>query len=142
MMCRPPSLASAFVVLVVVFAALPPAMAQRADLVAMQKRVEGLYVADNFAAALVEAQKLEQVVRARFGTNHPNYAVALNNLGIVTWKQAKYGEAEGLYRRALAIKEGVLGPDHPEVGRDLNNLALVYRDQGKYGEAEPLYRRA
>ena len=51
-------------------------------------------------------------------------------------------EAEGLYKRALAIREKALGANHPDVGQTLNNLALVYRAQGKYSEAEGLYKRA
>ena len=48
----------------------------------------------------------------------------------------QYGEAEGLYKRALAIREQVLGENHPDVADALNNLALVYWTQGKYSEAE------
>ena len=56
--------------------------------------------------------------------------------------QGKYGEAEPLYRRALAIREKSLGSDHPQVATSLNNLAGLYHGQGKYDEAEPLFRRA
>src|SRR5262249_4944901 len=54
----------------------------------------------------------------------------------------KYGEAEGLYKRALTILEKALGANHPDVAWTLNDLALVYRGQGKYGEAEALFKRA
>ena len=56
--------------------------------------------------------------------------------------QGKYSEAEGLFERALAIREKALGASHPDVGQTLNNLANLYRDQGKYGEAEGLFKRA
>jgi CHAT domain-containing protein/Tfp pilus assembly protein PilF len=56
--------------------------------------------------------------------------------------QGKYGEAEGLYQRALAIREKALGRDHLEVANSLIGLAFVYRDQGRYGEAEGVYQRA
>ena len=46
--------------------------------------------------------------------------------------QGKYSEAEGLYKRALAIREQALGASHPDVAQTLANLANVYRDQGKY----------
>ncbi len=52
------------------------------------------------------------------------------------------GEAELLYRRALAIAETALGPDHPNVATCLGNLAELLRVTGRAGEAEPLYRRA
>ena len=46
--------------------------------------------------------------------------------------RASTAEAEGLFKRALAIREKALGASHPDVGQTLNNLANVYRDQGKY----------
>jgi tetratricopeptide (TPR) repeat protein len=54
----------------------------------------------------------------------------------------RLGEAEPLYRRALAIDERSLGPDHPKVATDLNNLAKLLRDTNRLDQAEPLYRRA
>ena len=63
------------------------------------------------------------------------WARALNNLALVYGAQGKYGEAEELFKRALAIREKALGASHPDVGQSLNNLANVYRDQGKYSEA-------
>jgi tetratricopeptide (TPR) repeat protein len=60
----------------------------------------------------------------------------------VFWTQGRYSEAEGLYKRALAILEKALGANHPDVGWTLNDLALVYRGQGRYGEAEGLNERA
>jgi tetratricopeptide (TPR) repeat protein/CHAT domain-containing protein len=124
------------------FGAFPTASAQQADLNAINKAFQDHYARGNYLAAQSEAQKLEQAVKARFGANHANYAVALNNLGIVVQAQGKYGEAEGLFKRALAIREKALGASHPVVARTLNNLAIVYQAQGKYGEAEGLYKRA
>ena len=37
--------------------------------------------------------------------NHPDVAQTLNNLGLVYQDQGKYGEAEGLLKRALVIRE-------------------------------------
>ena len=56
--------------------------------------------------------------------------------------QGRYGDAEPLIRRSLAILEKALGPDHPSVATGVNNLALLYRAQGRYAEAEPLYKRS
>jgi tetratricopeptide (TPR) repeat protein len=50
--------------------------------------------------------------------------------------------AEALFKRALVIREQALGASHPDVGQTLTNLANVYRDQGKYGETEGLLKRA
>ena len=67
---------------------------------------------------------------------------SVNNLAVVFTAQAKYKEAEGLYKRALAIREQALGPNHADVGQTLNNLALVYLAQAKYTEAAGLFERA
>ena len=65
-----------------------------------------------------------------------------NNLAVVYCDQGKYADAEGLYKRALAIKEKALGADHPDVANALDNLARVYDEQGKYADAEALHKRA
>jgi tetratricopeptide (TPR) repeat protein len=64
------------------------------------------------------------------------------NLAEVYRHQARYSEAEPLYKRSLAIRENALGADHPAVAIDLNNLATLYNNQGRYADAEPLYKRA
>jgi hypothetical protein len=49
-------------------------------------------------------------------------------------KRGKYKDAEPLCKRALEIREKVLGKDHPDVAKQLNNLALLCQNQGKYDE--------
>ena len=56
--------------------------------------------------------------------------------------RASTAEAEGLFERALAIREKALGASHPDMGQTLNDLANLYRDQRKFLEAERLLRRA
>ena len=48
-----------------------------------------------------------------------------------------FGEAEPLYKRALAIREKSLRPDHPDMAQTLNNLAELYCVQGEYQERNP-----
>jgi len=85
-------------------------------------------------AALKEAQG--------FGAQDPRFAISLNNRAELYRAQGRYGEAEPLFKRSLAIYEKALGPEHPEVATSLNNRAELYRAQGRYGEAEPLYKRS
>jgi len=73
---------------------------------------------------------------------HGDDPLILNDLGLVLNAEAKYAEAEPLFKRALAIDEKALGPEHPQVASDLNNLAALYVHQGKYAEAEPLLKQA
>src|SRR5262245_16708035 len=124
------------------FGALATASAQPADIKAIDKAFQDHYARGNYPAAQIDAQELEQLEKARFGAGHPDYAVALNKLGIVVHAEGKYGEAEGLFKRVLAIREKALGSRHPDVGQTLHNLAFAYTNQGKYTEAEGLYKRA
>ena len=56
--------------------------------------------------------------------------------------QGHHDKAEPLYKRALDIREKVLGPRHQSVAVVLDNLALLYQAQGHYDKAEPLFIRA
>ncbi|GAB6051221.1 CHAT domain-containing protein [Magnetospira thiophila] len=69
-------------------------------------------------------------------------AQSLYNLANLYKEQGRYTEAEPQYKRALAIREKVLGPDNVATASVINNLALLYQAQGRYAEAEPLYKRA
>ncbi|MGH0183550.1 UNVERIFIED_CONTAM: hypothetical protein FKN15_025452 [Acipenser sinensis] len=72
----------------------------------------------------------------------PSVAATLNNLAVLYGKRGKYKEAEPLCKRALEIREKVLGKYHPDVAKQLNNLALLCQNQGKYEEVEYYYLRA
>ena len=72
----------------------------------------------------------------RFGADHSNVALGLNNLANLYHTQGRYAEAEPLLKRSLVIYEKALGSDHPQIALFLNNLAMVYEAQGRYAEAE------
>ncbi|KAM9294300.1 kinesin light chain 1 [Gastrophryne carolinensis] len=76
------------------------------------------------------------------GLSEAQVAATLNNLAVLYGKRGKYKEAEPLCKRALEIREKVLGKDHPDVAKQLNNLALLCQNQGKYEEVEYYYQRA
>jgi CHAT domain-containing protein/tetratricopeptide (TPR) repeat protein len=135
------TLRNALIVVVTSFFSLP-SPAQQLDISAILRSSQDAFDRGNFTAALTEAQKLEQVVRAQFGVNHTYYGIALNNLATVYEAQGRAAEAEGLYLRALEIREKALGPRHLEVAIPLNNVAKLYSSLGRYGEAEELLRRA
>jgi CHAT domain-containing protein/Tfp pilus assembly protein PilF len=125
-----------------VLSSMAPAAAQQGDLNAIVKRFNEFYNAGNYAAAIVEGQKLEAGIKARFGVSHLNYAAALNNLALAYNQQGKYADAEGLLKQVLAIEEKALGANHLRVAQSLNNLAGLYIDEGKYSDAEGLQKRA
>lgn len=50
-------------------------------------------------------------------------AVRLNNLALLYSSQGRYGKAEHLYERALAILKKTLGSEHPDVAAVLKGHA-------------------
>jgi Tetratricopeptide repeat len=67
----------------------------------------------------------------------PAVADSVNTLAILLEMQARYPEAEQLYKRAIAIHETEFGPNHPRLRVWLFNLATLYRRRPtSYREAE------
>jgi hypothetical protein len=54
--------------------------------------------------------------------------------------RGRYGEAEPLYKRALAIYEKALGREHPGVALPLSNLAALSMEQGEWAHAAEFWR--
>jgi CHAT domain-containing protein/Tfp pilus assembly protein PilF len=133
---------AAAAILAVLIAFASASAAAQADLQAIDRRMTQFVAKGNYAAALVEAKKLEGAIKARFGTDHEHYAGILNNLAFLHATLGQYDEAEELYKRALAWREKSSGPDGLPVARTLDTLAKMYVDQSRLQEAEPLVRRA
>jgi tetratricopeptide (TPR) repeat protein len=93
------------------------------------------------ALAVVVAKTELKVAEKNVGSDHPDVAKSLNNLGALYHTQGQYEQAEPLYKRVLAINEK-LGLDHPDVEKILNNLAVLYHAQGKYAQAESFFNRS
>jgi tetratricopeptide (TPR) repeat protein len=66
----------------------------------------------------------------------------LNSFGLFEASQGRYSAAEPLFRRALELRERVLGAEHPDTLTSVNNLAQLLSSKGDYEAAEPLLRRA
>lgn len=77
-----------------------------------------------------------------YGVDHPNVAIALNNLAAVLEHMNRLAEAEPLMRRSLAIDERSFGPESSRVGTRLSNLAQLLMATRRMAEAEKLMRRA
>ena len=50
--------------------------------------------------------------------------------------------AESFFRRALEMRENVLGENHTDTAQSLNNLAALYNDTKQFDKAQQLYERA
>lgn len=130
--------------LAAVLVALPPciAVAQGSDPAAIMKAFRSSYQAGRYEEAARHAEKLRDVVGKRYGKAHANYAVALNNLGVVYETLGRYADAIPLYEQALAIEEKAYGRNSKRLVAKLNNLAGLYHKQSEYDQAVRLYERA
>jgi tetratricopeptide (TPR) repeat protein len=91
-------------------------------------------------AELLFRQALE--VRCSLGEHDPDFATALDALGLVQSLMGNYAAAEPLHQRALEIRRAILGYHHPDFATSLNNLAVLYGRTGKYAASEPLHQMA
>jgi CHAT domain-containing protein len=76
------------------------------------------------------------------GADHPPTAKLWNLLGSIQHGQARYGDAETLFLRALAIQERAGDSKSAKTASILANLASVYASQGRENEALALHQRA
>ncbi|HEY7502316.1 MAG TPA: HEAT repeat domain-containing protein [Vicinamibacterales bacterium] len=105
-----------------------------------------------YGTTLYGRERLEDAVRAfesalriheqLYGSNDPQVAVDLNNLGVVLLRLGRTNDAATVLERALVIRERVLGASDPETATALVNLGLVHASQKDFAKAEPLYLRA
>ena len=66
-------------------------------------------------SSIVAEESALVIFERTYGCKHYEVAVCLNNLAAIKHSQGKSKEAENLYKRALAIKEKVLGSDNPDL---------------------------
>jgi eukaryotic-like serine/threonine-protein kinase len=84
----------------------------------------------------------EQLVRdsmnlmgATVGRNHPDYAVAMANLGYLLTQQGKYPEAEQMLNEAIQIERGDFGLDNQRTAWLEADLGTVYEREGDSARA-------
>src|SRR5262245_43105956 len=116
----------AAVTLAVSFATANSAIAQSDEAEALHKLVIELFQAGKYGEAIPLAERVLAIREKSLGRDHPNVALALNNLALLYKAEGRYADAEPLYKRASSIYENVLGPTHPYVAASLNNLAGLY----------------
>jgi CHAT domain-containing protein/tetratricopeptide (TPR) repeat protein len=124
------------------FGVISASPAQSVDAGSLLKQITALYEAGKYAEATALAQQFLATLERTLGPNHPNLAVALNNLALLYQMQGRYADAEQMAKRALAIMEKAFGPNHPLVASAITNLGGIYQEQGRYAEVEPLAKRA
>ena len=109
-----------------------PALAQSdGDAGALNAEVVRLYGEGKYAQATEIAKRALALRENALGHEHPEVAIALNNLAVLYDTQGQHAEAEPHFKRSLAIYEKALGPEHPDVAATLNNLVALYWAQGR-----------
>jgi tetratricopeptide (TPR) repeat protein len=98
-----------------------------------------------------------EIAETAHGSEHPAVATLLHNLGGLAHARGDYraaeaparravggdtARAEAVYRRALAIKDRLLGSRHPDLAVTLSNLGALLVSEHRFDEAEALLRRA
>ena len=93
--------------------------------------------------AIPVMQRAVSMQRTLWGAEpYPDYAAAVNDLGLLYRDKGDYDQSERLLRESLAMERRLLGDKHPELALSLNNLALVLRRKGDLAGAEATYRQA
>ena len=69
------------------------------------------------------------------------YGSLLNNMSLVLSEQGDYVKALKYCKKAMKIREQVLGPSHPDTAMTYNNLASMYSDVGEYDKALIYYEK-
>jgi tetratricopeptide (TPR) repeat protein len=98
--------------------------------------------AGKYDEALAPGKRALEIQEERLGPEHPEVAIALNNLGEIHRLKADYATAESFHQRALEIRIKALGPDHPYVAYSLTNLGSIAERRGDPTKAKLLNQRA
>ncbi len=70
------------------------------------------------------------------------WALVLNDLGVLQWSMGDLKNAKSTLAQALSMSEEVYGVEAIEITSVLNNLGLVFAYSTEYESARPLYERA
>jgi tetratricopeptide (TPR) repeat protein len=96
----------------------------------------------NYAAAEQLYQQALKLYTELKGANALAASLPLIELAELRTSIGDLAGAEGLARRALAIRRTRLPAQHPDITRSEIQLARALADQGKTAEAQPLVERA
>jgi len=96
----------------------------------------------NYEAAVRILQERLRLSRRLYGTESPQTATALNELGATYSTLGRFEDAEPLLRESLAIRRRVLPAEDPELAESLLAFGAFLEARGELDEAEILVREA
>jgi CHAT domain-containing protein/tetratricopeptide (TPR) repeat protein len=119
------------------------AEARRApDAASLNRQITEQQNSGNYAEAILLAQRLVALMKARHGQVSVEHADALERLAETYFGQSKYAEAEPVYVQVVAIRTKVLGAHDERVLSTIVTLADLYRQSGHPQMGEPLLQKA
>ena len=80
--------------------------------------------------------------RRLLGEDHPDYAEAVGDLGVLKGIQGKLQESKQLLTEAYERRKAVLDETHPAIGESVNNLGRIHKELGEYAQSERYYRES
>jgi tetratricopeptide (TPR) repeat protein len=92
---------------------------------------------EDFPRAESAGREVLEIQRRWLGEDHPECAVAVNNLAVVHHQAGRLGTAEELYGEACATLRKAPGMTRQLLG-SLANLELLYRQRGEEEKADAL----
>ena len=153
-----PIILIAVVIIVILVIFLPKLFQQKRAMPTVEELTRGHDVDTLWKALNIQLVKLHELgqykeatkiaeeslksVKDIYGSDHIQTAMLTNNLAALYRGQARFIEAEPLFKEAIVIWEKHLGKESNEVASGLNNLADVYKLQKKYPDAESLYKNS
>jgi hypothetical protein len=112
-------------------------MAEPRDARSIIENAEQAAAAGNYASAEELLRQAAALQEQTLGSQHPDLANTLNNLGVLCEMTDNPIDAEHYFRRAFTIATATLGPDHPFVVTSRKNLHDFCAARGRPAELGP-----
>lgn len=93
---------------------------------------EASYWASRADTCFAKVLQKDSVLR---GTNHPDYALYLNNMAELYSSTGQFGKSEAFHLRSVQTTISVFGENHPDLAVSWHNLAILYTRTGDYEKA-------
>ena len=107
--------------------ACPASFPEDDDLKALDQQVNQLIEQGKYQEAIPIEESVVEVAKRVRGSEHPETAEALTNLGLIFQIIGDFAKAEPPLQEALRIRQKVFGPEHPYTTFSLDNLGSLYR---------------
>ncbi len=96
----------------------------------------------DYSSALSLGLQAKEAAITEHKEDSEEYALVLNNLGMIYRRHRLYKEAETSYKQALKIYKNLKNRDESFTATIMDNLGLLYQEQGIYDEALLLCSKA